>query len=78
MHLDSIQTPYQGGILLASLTPKYVCTCPKPGFRFPSVYVIIFVVFNDLMRGVVAHLFDISGFCFTITAKLSFHNPLIL
>jgi len=44
---------YQGrvvGILFTSFTPPHACTCPKPGLRFPTSFVVICVQWNK-MRG---------------------------
>ena len=35
------------GIPLSGLTLPRLCTCPKPGSGFPTLYVIVFLVFNE-------------------------------
>jgi hypothetical protein len=39
------------GIPLSGLTLPHLCTCPKPGSGFPTLYAIVFIVFNEF-RGV--------------------------
>ena len=36
------------GIPLAGLTPPHVCACPNTGSGFPTSYVVVFFMFNDL------------------------------
>jgi hypothetical protein len=38
----------QGWIPLTVLTQPYVCTCAKPGHRFPTLYLVVFFVFRKL------------------------------
>ena len=36
------------GDTLIGLTLPYVCACPKQGPRFPTPYVVVFFMLNDL------------------------------
>ena len=36
------------GILLTGLTLSQFCACPKPGPGFPTSYIMVFFVFNEL------------------------------
>ena len=42
-----------------SATVGHFCFCLKPGPGFPSIYVVIFYIFNDLRWEVIVHFVDI-------------------
>ena len=46
---------------LTGLTLLKFCACPKPGQGFPTSYLVIFLMFNDLWREMVVRLIDIDG-----------------
>jgi len=44
-----------------SLTLPHFCACHKPGPGFPTSYVVVFYVFNEMRRGVVVCFVNIGG-----------------
>jgi hypothetical protein len=44
---------------LTGLTLLQVCACPKPGRGFPTSYVVVFLMFNDLWREMVVRFIDL-------------------
>ena len=55
LHALSPQIPLTG------LTLPHLCACPKPGPGFPTSYVMVFFMFNELKCEVIVHLVDIGG-----------------
>ena len=65
---------YQEGravIPLPCITPPHVCACSKLGPGFPTSYVVVFLMFNDLWREMVVRFIDIDGMVGHL--YLSFH-----
>lgn len=48
------------GIPLIGKTPPHFCPFPKPGPGFPTSYVVIFFIFNELRWEVIVHFIDIG------------------
>jgi len=48
-------------IPLTGLTPPYLCAFPKQGSGYPTSYVVIFYLFNDLRWEVIVRFVDNGG-----------------
>ena len=49
------------GVPLTCVILPRLCACPKSGSRFPTSYVVVLFMFNDLRREVVVRLVDTGG-----------------
>ena len=48
--------------------------CRKPGLKFPTSYVVVYLTCSGSKRGVIVHDVDIGENCWPVLFKLSFHN----
>ena len=58
-----LRSHYQKGyamIPLSGLIPSQVCVCPKPGPEFPTSYVLVFVMFDQLKWEIIVGFVDIG------------------
>ena len=49
------------GIPLTCLTSTYLCVCPKPGPWFPTSYVVLVLIFNEVTYEAIVRYVDIVG-----------------
>ena len=64
-------------IALTDLTLLNFRACPKPRFGFLTSYVVVFLMFNDLMWEVNIHFLDIDeivGYHFLFINKIMYNN----
>ena len=70
--LLEILLPIGVGILLFSLTPPQYCACPKPEPGFPTAYVMVFAMFNDLRWEVIVHFRIVDHHCLSFLNIINF------
>jgi hypothetical protein len=68
------------GIPLTSLTQPQCCACSKPEPAFPTSYVMVFLVFSELMWEVIVHFVDYhySNFLFIRHITLISSQPVFI